>query len=194
MSDKVELYGTSTQSLTVVSSSGSATLLPSDKVWQLTPLPSNHQVYTLVGRVASEWSRFEHTLDLIICDLANIEPEKGACITAQIMGAIPRFRVIITQLKHINTEASMALAKDFSDLMSRCHDVAEARNRLIHDTWYQYTASGDPGQFKSMPFKDPRYGIMKVDLDDIDETLGRIARRQESATTLHQRVKALSRP
>jgi len=95
------------QSVTIVSSSTSATQLPSYKVWTPTPLPPDHHVYTLVGRVASEWSRFEHTLDLIICDLANIEPEKGACITAQIMGATPRFRVIITQLKHINTKESM---------------------------------------------------------------------------------------
>jgi hypothetical protein len=190
MSDKVELYGTES-AVTIVSSSTNATLLPSHEIWLPTPLPANHEVYTLIGRVASEWSRFEHTLDLIICDLANIEPEKGACITAQIMGATPRLRVIITQLKQINTEESRSLADEFSQLMNKCYDVAEHRNRLIHDAWYQYTASGDPGQFRSMSFKDPKYGIFQVDMDHIAETLARIGRRQESAASLHERVKKL---
>lgn len=192
MSNKVELYAT--QSLTVVSSSGSAVLLPSHKIWQATPLPADHHVYTLVGRVASEWSRFEHALDLIICDLANIEPEKGACITAQIMGPVPRLRVIITQLKQINTDESTSLAGEFKELMGICSDVAEDRNRLIHDSWYLYSASGDAGQFKSMPFKDPKYGIIQVDVDHINKTLERIERRQSKATTLHERVKALLKP
>jgi hypothetical protein len=52
--------------------------------------PDDHPVYTLIGKVASKWSHLEHTLDLIIWDLAGIEPEKGACITAQMMGAANR--------------------------------------------------------------------------------------------------------
>jgi hypothetical protein len=190
MSDKFVLFS-STEISSVASSSGSATSLLTG--WKPTPLPPDHQVYTLVGRVASEWSRFEHTLDLIICDLANIEPEKGACITAQIMGPAPRLRAIITQLNQINTEASSELTKAFRELMHVSQDTAEDRNRLIHDAWYLYTPSGDPGQFKSMPFKNPQYGIIQVDVDHINNTLGRIRRRQETADALYKRVKALPR-
>jgi hypothetical protein len=188
MIDKVDWLGVPQQVATVVSSSTSAALLPDYKIWKPTPLPPGHQVYALIGRVASEWSHFEHMLDLIIWSLANIEPEKGACITAQIMGPVPRLRTIITQLNQINTEESKLLAEEFKQLMNNCHDVAEHRNRLIHDAWYLYTPSGNPGQFKSMSFKDPRYGIFQVDVDDINETLERIARRQESASRLQERV------
>src|SRR3954462_14881620 len=57
----------------------------------LTKLPDDHFFYNLVGRVASEWSYFEHTLDLIIWELATWQTDAltdqiPACITAQIMG------------------------------------------------------------------------------------------------------------
>lgn len=54
----------------------------------LTKLPADHSFYTLVGRVASEWSHFEHTLDLTIWELARwgtdgFTDQTAACITAQ---------------------------------------------------------------------------------------------------------------
>jgi hypothetical protein len=42
-------------------------------------LPDDHPVYNLLGRLASDWSHVEHTLDTIIWALARIEPEAGAC-------------------------------------------------------------------------------------------------------------------
>jgi hypothetical protein len=83
--------------VTIVSSTSTASTHMPVLQWKVEPLPSDHRVYTLIGNVASEWSHLEHTLDLIIWDLAHIDAEKGACVTAQIIGATPRFRAIITR-------------------------------------------------------------------------------------------------
>jgi hypothetical protein len=177
----------------VVASTGTAasTLLPITQ-WSISPLPDDHAVYTLVGRVASEWSHFEHTLDMIIWELAGVASEEiGACITSQIMGAIPRFRSIITLLKRMNNDSATKLAKHFEELMNKTHDVGEQRNRLIHDAWSVYTPTGQVAQFKSMPYRDQRYGIHTVDMKDIDEVLARIGRRQTKASQLRNDVTVL---
>ena len=40
-------------------------------------LPDAHPFYALIGRVAAEWARLEHNLDLIIWDLLK-SPEDAA--------------------------------------------------------------------------------------------------------------------
>ena len=62
-----------------------------------TNLPADHSFYAMVGRVASEWSNLEHTLDLIIWDLVSFRANGlganvVACITSQIMGVAPDAR------------------------------------------------------------------------------------------------------
>jgi hypothetical protein len=77
--------------------------------------------------------------------------------------------------------------------MRKTYDVGETRNRIIHDAWYLYTATGQPAQFKSMPFKNPKYGIHPVDMHEINKALEQIARRQKSASKLRDEVIALLR-
>src|SRR5580700_5640440 len=54
------------------------------------PLPEEHPFYSVVGRVASEWSHLEHILDLTIWEIIGIRPEIAACVTSQILGVNPR--------------------------------------------------------------------------------------------------------
>jgi hypothetical protein len=183
---------TSAPTVTIASSTSTAAtaLLPIAR-WSTAPLPPDHKAYSLIGQVASDWSHLEHTLDLIIWALAGIDSIKGACITAQVMGLAPRFRIIITLLNCLNNESATKLADDFDELMRKTFDVAEDRNRIIHDAWYLYTATGGPAQFKSMAFKNPKYGIIPTDLEHIEKTLERIKRRQTSASKLRDAVTAL---
>jgi hypothetical protein len=57
----------------------------------LSPLPEAHPLYADIGRVAAQWAHYEHILDLIIWDLAATGPEKGACISGQLVGTTPRY-------------------------------------------------------------------------------------------------------
>jgi hypothetical protein len=60
------------------------------------PMTPDNPFYANIGRVASEWSHLEHTLDLIVWDLCDQQPRLTACITAQIMGVGGRCKAILS--------------------------------------------------------------------------------------------------
>ena len=62
-------------------------------------MKANHPVYRLVGRVVTEWAQLEHTLDLIIWEMAGLTYTMGSCITGQLSGHYPRFNAIQTLAK-----------------------------------------------------------------------------------------------
>jgi len=119
--------------------------------------PAEHPVYRLIGRVAAAWSHLEHTLDLIIWDLAGAGPDKGACITAQMLGATNRYRTIISLLKQRALPQKMVDATD--KLMSLSYGPQEERNRIIHDAWYVY--DDQTSQFRAMPTKTRDSGFVR---------------------------------
>jgi hypothetical protein len=162
----------------------------------------DHQIYSFVGRVASEWAHLEHTLDLIIWELAGIDQQDGACITAQMMGAIPRYRTILTQLRHkvrVNSDLDKFLSK-INKLQGDTHDPQEERNRIVHDPWYVTFEWGanltgrfgpeTPAQFKSMPHKSPRFGIVDADMEKIEKTLEQIKQLASRADAIRQEISA----
>src|SRR3954467_10829696 len=53
-----------------------------------------------LGRVAAMWADFEFLINESIWELANVERQVGACITAQLIGPAPRFRTLIA-LAHL---------------------------------------------------------------------------------------------
>jgi hypothetical protein len=143
--------------------------------------PDGHPIYQIVGQVASEWAHLEHTLDTLIWRLASINHADGSCITAQLMGATPRYRTLIAQLTHrAKREPSLKrFIKSVTGLMNKTYDIQEQRNRIIHDPWYaEPTASlfghGPPAQFKSMPAKGLEFGITDIDLESTKKTLERV--------------------
>jgi len=46
----------------------------------------------------SSAKHLKHALDLIVWDLSSVAPERGACITAQMLGATNRYKTIIATL------------------------------------------------------------------------------------------------
>jgi len=131
-----------------------------------------HPIYQMVGQVASEWAHLEHLLDELIWRLAEVRRADGACITAQLMGATPRYKTLIAQLTHLSKTKPHLL--QFVDavkkLMGRTYDIQDQRNRIIHDPWYVATVTslsghGSPAQFKSMPAKELEFGIKDVDVE-----------------------------
>jgi hypothetical protein len=152
--------------------------------------PEDHEIYSLVGRVASEWARLEYMLDLILADLAPLPPPRMACITAQLMGIWPRINsliAILTQrsIKEPNFEKYI---KQVRSLGEDSRDISERRNRIIHDPWYVDPNTEATGQQKSMPRQDKnyrlQYGIKDVNRKEIDETLSEIARLTKRANQL----------
>lgn len=150
------------------------------------PLPDAHPFYAIVGRVASEWARLEHILDMIIWELADLDPKRGACITAQFMGPAPRYNTIATLARYKGLNP--ALAKRIARLKQKTFDVSEQRNRYIHDPWLIELDSGGVAQFRAMPAKNPRYGFEPIAPEETEKTISRIKDRLRDALELREDI------
>ena len=151
------------------------------------PLPDDHPFYANVGRVASEWAHAEHTLDLIIWKLASINPQRGACITAQIMGISGRCKAIVSlgELRGIQEPILRRVRK----LMSDSYPVGDMRARIVHDPWYTGASPMSVGQFKSMAYSDRRFGIEDISQPEVDNILGHIKCLTKTARALFREIR-----
>ena len=158
-------------------------------------LPDDHPAYALIGRVAAAWANLEHKLDRIIWLLAGGSDQTIACITGQLMGAQPRVSAIVSLLKlRIKDRKKAPLANElvdqFVNLKNRLYESNDRRNRLVHDAWYIKLKSQTTAQFRSMPFKDPHFGVQDVSEDYIKDTLAKIARRTKTVDDLSDSVES----
>jgi hypothetical protein len=156
--------------------------------------PSDHPIYALVGRVASGFAHLEHVLDLIIWDLTGIDASRVACITAQINGSRPRYAAIISLLKQRKAQAFDDLAKEVEKLMKKTFDHAERRNRIVHDPWYVTDDEAKlTAQFRSMPTKDPQFGICAVDEKELTDVIQIADDLASAAGDLREEIRAALR-
>lgn len=99
------------------------------------PKPSSsvvpNQYYAAIGRVAAGWAFFEAIVNHAIWELANVEQHVGACITAQIISPIARFRALVALLKLRGADQSTIAT--INSLSSKANRVSRQRNRLVHD-------------------------------------------------------------
>lgn len=150
--------------------------------------PDNHPIYNLVGRVAAEWARLEHELDLIIWALAGIVPERGSCFTAQIIGHSNRCFTIIALATH--NGISQEIIDRVEKLRNRIFGISERRNRIIHDPWYVDYQGSMTAQFKSMPKKELKYGITEVADAEINSVISIIRDRIDDCRKLRADTRA----
>lgn len=150
------------------------------------PLPADHPFYAIIGRVAAEWARFEHLLDLIIWELSGLDGATGAAITAQMLGSTNRCRTIIAllTLKRMNKQIIQSVTK----LMNSSYDPAEARNRIVHDSWFIQAETGQIGQFRAMAAKDLRYGLVEINEKEVDALLLRVQNLADRALALKDQI------
>ena len=149
------------------------------------PLPPDHPMHALVGRVAAEWSQVEHFLDIAIWRLAKVDDVTGACMTGQIIGSFAKMMAIKALCIHRKLDdKSFAQLKDLSIKMKGSQD---RRNRILHDAWYVMETDGaepETQQFKSMARDEWLFGFHEVDEKYVNETLEKIGRRFAEAGNL----------
>lgn len=157
--------------------------------------PDDHPIYSLVGRVSSEWAHLEHTLDQIIWNLAGLDAPRGACITAQFMSIWPRYDTIkallLYRAEHEPTFTEFVSV--LNTLSGKTRKPSEDRNRIIHDPWYADAGDGQTTQLRSMPRSDPIYGLLNRDRDEILATIASIGRLSQRAQKLRNRIEAAVR-
>lgn len=146
----------------------------------------DHPIYTLIGRVASDWSHLEYQLDGIIGLLANTEAQITACLTAQYMGSYARLNAIVALLT-LRGAAEPHLKKQVSKwnvLAAEINRLAERRHRIVHDPWMMDMETREPAQHIRMPKSDRRYEIVAQDYQRIEGTLAELHTLTERVRTL----------
>jgi hypothetical protein len=149
-------------------------------------LPETDPFYALVGRVASEWAHLEHILDTTIWGLLGVTDVLAACVTSQIMGVPGRCKAVMTLSAAQGLDEAI-WGKPFRQLMSSSYDTSDWRNRYVHDFWV-IPEPGKATQFRAMPYKDQRFGLVEVSKADIDRTLEKIRALQKQASDLRSAV------
>lgn len=91
-----------------------------------------------IGRVASVWAKLEFLINEMIWDLANVDINCGACITAQLTTPVSRMRTLISLVRFHGGKDD--LIGDLNKFSGRLDGLARRRNRIIHDPWgYDFT-------------------------------------------------------
>jgi hypothetical protein len=150
--------------------------------------PPHHPIHNLVGRVAADWSLVEHTLDLIIWQLARLDDETGACLTAQISGVYGRIPTIVSL--SLRRGLGDSILKQIKDLYGPLQFCQNHRNRIVHDPWYLDDATQLTEQFKSMAKEERLFGFHEVTEVYVNDILEKIGRRIEEIGDLRNAITA----
>jgi hypothetical protein len=150
------------------------------------PPPTEHPVYALVGEISMRWSFVEQLLDFCIGTLADTEPQITTCITAQMMGHVPRC-LTIRALAHWRglSEVEDAAVR----LQNKLHEASELRNRAIHDRILIKTDTKATYKDHRMSKKELHYGLKEFDKSELEQALQLIDQRRIDCSNLHTKIR-----
>ena len=133
------------------------------------PMADDNPCYALVGLIAAEQARVEYLLDAIIWNLSGVEPALSALITGHLRGLPARYSAIETLMRRRRMYS--AYADRLTRQLRESHDLVAARNRAIHDPWFEDSKIGGSYQHRSPTKKSPAFGTVPVTGDDLRHTL-----------------------
>ena len=156
------------------------------------PAPKGHRIYYYVGEVSNAWAHYERILDVIIWELAKIDHQTGAGITAQFSGQYPELKAIETLSKHRGIWKNVKKSIDSMDSASR--EPYEMRNRFVHDPWFleQKTKTIAQQKAKSKEGKEePFFGMKPRTRTQVAKTVADIQKLTEQARALRSLIGGL---
>jgi len=110
------------------------------------PHPSSEKVLAAVGAVADAWAHLEFDINEAIWELANVEQQAGACITAQIISIGGRTRALAALVAW--RAGDKELLGKVNRFGAEAESVGRQRNRVIHDPWYVRNDTDEPHQLR----------------------------------------------
>jgi hypothetical protein len=150
------------------------------------PPPSGHPLYAAIGEISERWAFIEVLLDGCIATLADVGSEITACITAQMMGHVPRCLTIKALARW---RGLPDIEKAAEKLQNKLFEASELRNRAIHDLLLIE-------QTEKAPFKDHRmskraliYGLLPFDEEEFSRALVLIDERRQDCVDLHKLIR-----
>jgi hypothetical protein len=87
--------------------------------------------YLLIGKIASLWGAVEQIIDDMIWTLADVQHDKGACITSQLQSLYPRFKALSALVEMHNGDTKVL--KEIEKTSGIGADIGRQRNRAVHD-------------------------------------------------------------
>jgi hypothetical protein len=105
----------------------------------LSTIPLEHDA--AIGRLARSWAHLEHVLDVMLWELADVEEQFGACITAQFGSAHPKLKAIAALVRLRG--GSGGLCKAIARFHSSLHELGEQRARAVHDPRFVSERTGE---------------------------------------------------
>jgi hypothetical protein len=132
------------------------------------------------------WSSLEEILDRCIGILADInEPAITACVTAQMMGHVPRCLTI----KALARWRGLAkIEKVMDGLLNALFEASELRNRAIHDQLLIETKTQAIVKQHRMSKKELSYGLKQFDDVELKRAIGLIDKRRNDCFNLYEQI------
>jgi hypothetical protein len=131
------------------------------------PPPTLDRYYREVGRIASEWSSLEFTMDYLIWQLARVDQQPGTCITSQLNGVGARLRTIIALLRLRQIDET--IVKKFQSFDGSIQYLLNERNRAVHDTWAMDSYNRAVQLRLAVTNKRLEFGITPINLEKLRE-------------------------
>lgn len=119
--------------------------------------------YVTIGKISSRWSMIEQQVDDAIWQLADVDPEKGACITSQIASVEYRLRSLISLVTLLG--GSEELIGKLNTFTRQANSHSAARNRIIHDPILYHEELSCVVVMRLSANKTLRYEVEPISLD-----------------------------
>ena len=142
--------------------------------------------YKSIGSVAAIWAKLELNINYAIWNLANLDKEAGACITAQIIAPVPRMRALISLVHYRGGKDD--LMKSLNRFSGKLDKLARRRNRIVHDPWSISEATGDMRRMEITADRKLTFQFKLETTDDIDKVYDEIDGAVKEFSKLGRRV------
>jgi len=103
-----------------------------------------------IGLIVTEWSWVEHSIELIIWELAQIDPDKGRSITTHIQSET-RLHILSSLTDSLIHDHN--IKKQISQLADKVRKLRGERNNITHALWLKMRPQGLISKLMKLPQK-----------------------------------------
>ncbi len=142
--------------------------------------------YKSIGSVAVIWAVLELRINYAIWELANLNKQAGACITAQIIAPGPRMKALIS-LVHFRG-GNDGLLKALNKFSVKLDGLARRRNRVVHDPWSVKEGTGEIERMEITADRKLVFELKTEDAASVDEIYDEIDAALKEFASLWRRI------
>jgi hypothetical protein len=130
-----------------------------------------HAHYAAIGRVIDAWGDLEFEVNRVIWELMGVQQPFGACVTAQIISIHPKLRAL-RALLHLWGAAD--LAREVGSFAGDMYELADLRNRVVHDKRFVLHPNRDILRFEVTTPKELTFAAEVETRNDLNSIAERI--------------------